>query len=119
MSVVENDQARLADVVDKNSETFSDSLKLLESMGFVMQRVMNDMLSGRVRCVGDTYHEGTDVPVRQQGVTPQIDFHSYLVEFWACQVFAEFVAWLASRQKPEENKIVTPTQNDVVVFGGD
>jgi hypothetical protein len=104
VSSVESELKRLADVTDANTEAFSDSLRVLESMGFVMQRVMNDVLAGQVRRV-----EGTS----------QIDFQSYLVEFWTCQVFAEFAGWLASLQKPEENKIVTPTQNDVVVFGGD
>lgn len=102
LSGVELAQRQLANISDQNARVFSDSLQILEVMGFVMQRVMNDMVATTVRL--------NDVG--------GIDFQSYLHEYQLCMLMASFCGWLGSLQKPEEEKIIKATADDVHVFGG-
>ena len=103
VSLVEQEQERLGKVLDSNSEAFSDSLKMLEAMTLVLQRVMNEMLAGDLAYV------------REDG---SIDFKMYLRDYWLCMLMADFAAWCRTLQ-PEEKLIVAATENDVHVFGGD
>ena len=100
LSGVERDLHRLAEVSDQNTHVFSDSLRMLESMGIVMQRVMNDVAAGTVRRVDE-----------------RIDFQSYIQEYQLCLVMAGFAQWCGTLQ-PQEETIIKATTQDVVVFGG-
>jgi hypothetical protein len=102
VSQIENDQRRLAETADKNTEAFSDALKMSEAMTFVLQRVLNEMLAGKIV----HQHEGG------------IDFNSYLREYWLCMVMADFAVWCGKLAGHDKPLIETATQEDVHEFGG-
>ena len=116
ISVLEASLRRLGEVADANARAFSDSLKMSESLSLVMQRVMNDVANGTVRCFGDEESEAGGVPRRT--ITPlRIDFNSYMREYWLCMLMADFATWLKSIHKPAA-VIQTASKEDVIEFGG-
>lgn len=118
VSQTESELQRLGNAFDQNSEVFSEGLKMLEVMGLVMQRVMNDVLAGTVRCFGDTYLDAPNtVPVRAPGPM-QIDFNSYLREYWLCMLMADFATWCGTIATHDKPLIETASPADVHVFGG-
>lgn len=121
MAQAENRLERLANVFDANTSAFSDGMKVLESMNFVFQRVLNDMQNGTVRCVGDKpLEEGQDPMLTQPvrvGVPLHINFQSYVQEYWTCMLMADFAVWCKSIHKPTV-LIEAPSKDDVIEFGG-
>lgn len=118
VATVESSLSRLVEVSDQNTAVFSDSLRSFDNLSVVLQRVMNDMVNGTVRCFGDIPAETeTGRPVRV-GVPSQIDFQSYFLEFQLCLVFTGFATWLKSISKQDEPVLVTATKDEVVEFGG-
>jgi alkylation response protein AidB-like acyl-CoA dehydrogenase len=118
LAVMEQNLQRLANVSDRNTHAFSESLRMTEAMNIVLQRVLNEVLSGRVRCFGDVPPE-TEVglPTRTTS-NPQIDFTSYLREYWLCMLMADFAVWAKSIHKPDAPLIETASKDDVIEFGG-
>lgn len=116
--MVEQNLQRLANVSDTNTHAFSESLRMTEAMNIVLQRVMNDVLNGTVRCFGDKplSETGGDRPVRV-GSPSQIDFNSYLREYWLCMLMADFAVWCKRIHKPEV-LVEAPTKDEVIEFGG-
>ncbi len=109
---------RLGDAFDQNSEVFSESIKMLEVMGVVMQRCMNDMLNQTVRCFGDKLSGApNEVPLRSSAY-PQIDFNSYLREYWLCMLMADFARWCGTIATHDEPLIASVSKTDVIEFGG-
>jgi len=77
---------------------------MVDAQIHVLQRALND------------YAQGTAIHVTG---SREIDFSTYMKEYWACIGFSEFVARLKDFA-PERNLIVTPDQveDTVVIFGG-
>lgn len=113
----ESELLRLGNAFDQNSGVFSEGLKMLEVMGLIMQRVMNDMANGTVRCFGDEPSVLGAVPVRTTSPL-QIDFNSYLREYWLCMLLADFARWCGTIATHDKPLIETVSQADVHEFGG-
>lgn len=117
MAALEAQVSRQGEVLDANTHMIVDSLKMLEAMQAVQRRIMNDIVNGTARCIGDIPAETpTGQPVRAQAPS-MIDYNSYLLEFDICQVFAGFAAWLSSLSSSEP-LIQSATSHDVIEFGG-
>ncbi len=107
---------RLGQVADQNTSMFSESLKMLEVISVVQQRVTNDTLNGVVRCFGDVTAE-SGVPIR--AATPaSIDFASYMREYWLCMLMTDFAVWSSSLQKKTEPVLHEASAAHVIEFGG-
>lgn len=94
---------------DQNTQVFSDSLKMAESMQMVFQRVMNDYVQH-----GSFTFEKYGLP----------DWHEYMRYYWLCELVADFARWLAGLNpqpvQAEESKLVRPgdEQIETTIFGG-
>jgi hypothetical protein len=103
VSQIENTQYRLAEAADQNAQAFSDSLKMAEAMGIVLQRVLNEIVFER------NPRHMTD---------GRIDFAAYMREYWLCMLMADFAAWCGKISGCNEPLIETATPADVHEFGG-
>lgn len=103
-------EARLTNVErmhDRNAGVFSESLRMIEALNIVLQRVANDTVNGTARCFGDT-------------PTSKIDFNSYLIEYWNCMFMADFASWArtVAEEKPSHISIPRAEDANTIIFGG-
>lgn len=106
LNVVRSSYIQLTKVLETNTRVFSDAFQMVDAHIHVMQRAFTDFAQGKAY------------------LTPVggIDFAEYLMEYWACISFAEFVAVLKEGAL-EKTTILTPTQmaaddEGAVIFGG-
>lgn len=128
LNLMETQLTKLGDVFDQQTDVFGDGLKYLESMTLIFQRVMNDMMTGTVRCIGDIPPETAKGLPTRVGSPTVIDFRSYVQEYWLCMAFADFATdcrriWDENHpeQKSGPGPILAPPRPDedeVITFGG-
>lgn len=103
IEAVKASQINLVKGFEQNTNVFSDAFQMTDAQIHVMQRVLNDFLLGRV--------------YMKDG---NIDFAEYMVEYWAVQSFAQFIARLKFMSEEESAFLAAnlTVPSDVVIFGG-
>jgi len=107
MAVLEDRLGRFEALFDGNMSALTDSLKMMEGMQYVLQRVMNDV------------QEASPLTLP----SGKIDFHAYLLQYWSCMAASDFFFWVGSLapKKEEEHgpdRILLASQDDTIIFGG-
>lgn len=96
--------SRLAQALELNTRLFTDAFQMADAQIHVMQRALNDQILNKAL-------------VKEDG---GIDFPTYLMEYWTCLGFAEFVEQLKQFAQKRELSEGTraPSEEGVHIFGG-
>jgi len=130
MSGLQERMKQLEDALNTNTRVFHQSIQMLEILGAVTRKVVQDIFEGRARYVSDgkwedhTAADGTgrlrpgmtvvnDTGERETHFT-RIDFDSYLKEHLDALTALE----AKKEEAPPEALLVSPEEDSPIIFGG-
>ena len=111
---------QLENSFNTNTRVFHQSIQMLEILGAVTRKVVQDVATGAVRWVpGEEWGDSNNLrpAVEVNGVRHEalVDFDSYLKEH-----LDELTAQEAKKEEaPPEALLVSPDEDSPIVFGGD
>jgi len=110
VTLLENNFSALNRAFEINSNVFVEAFDKTDAWVYVLQRVLNDVVKGKVEV---TYID--DVPDGENAVDYlAVNYEWYFRQYWGCYGFVAFVVGLLKGLKEKH-----PEENGMVVFGGD